>query len=305
KTILYVGNAFFLAEIVLLIVNIFVPILFEVDMQTGAYQPYKARNIMLHVQILMYFAVLVYTAVIALRRKTPYRRRFWTICFYAIVMSSAISVQIYHPNLPIYSIGCIVGSTLLNFYLIGDIKEEYKAALEQTREEASHNVAELNETRIIAYTDPLTGMRSKHAYVEEEYRIDKLIAHDEMENFAVLVFDLNGLKHVNDTKGHDAGATTTPTPRYSPARTKSCTHGKTPSKSSVRNKLPFRNHNVCFLLSSVRASWTKTISLPSWLGSSATAMASPSLVVAKKRMVGPSTKNPMRSSSVSLPFPAR
>nr|MCR5349004.1 hypothetical protein [Bacilli bacterium] len=47
KTILYVGNAFFLAEIVLLIVNIFVPILFEVDMQTGAYQPYKARNIML------------------------------------------------------------------------------------------------------------------------------------------------------------------------------------------------------------------------------------------------------------------
>ena len=63
----------------------------------------------------------------------------------------------------------------------------------------------LNKRLNEAKRDALTGVKNKHAYVEEEERIDKLIAKGDMENFAVVVFDLNGLKIVNDTKGHDAG----------------------------------------------------------------------------------------------------
>ena len=200
-----VGNVFFLAEIVLLIVNIFTPVLFSIDLTTAEYKTYKGRDIMLYVQILMYFILLVYTAIFAFRSKGSNRRRYMTICLYSIAMGGAISAQIYFPYLPIYSIGCIVGSTLLNSFVISDIKEEYKAALEETRVEVNQKKEELSHTLVIAYTDPLTGIKNKHAYVEEEYRIDKLIAKGEMGEFAVVVFDLNGLKVINDTKGHDAG----------------------------------------------------------------------------------------------------
>ena len=53
KILMFIGNAFFLAEIILLIVNIFTPILFTVDQSTCEYTAYKARNIMLYVQILI------------------------------------------------------------------------------------------------------------------------------------------------------------------------------------------------------------------------------------------------------------
>ena len=205
KVILYTGNSFFLAEIILLIINIWNPILFSVDLETCVYNAYKARNIMLYVQILIYFLLMVYTAIMAFRAKGSDRRRHMTITLYSIIMGTVIILQIYDPYLPLYSIGCIIGSALLYAFVISDIKEEYKSALEQTRVQVHQSEIELTETKHIAYTDPLTNIKNKHAYVEEEERIDKLIAVGEMESFAVVVFDLNGLKHVNDTKGHDAG----------------------------------------------------------------------------------------------------
>ena len=205
NTMLVIGNLFFLAEIVLLIVNIFTPILFTVDPETCVYKSYKARNIMLYVQILVYFLLTVYSLVFAFMKHNSLRRRYITISLFSIVMASSIIVQIYHPELPLYSIGCIVGSTLLNSFVIADIKEEYKEALSETRVLVKKGQSELEETKLIAYSDPLTGVKNKHAYVEEEERIDKLIGKNDMEAFAVIVFDLNGLKMINDTKGHDAG----------------------------------------------------------------------------------------------------
>ena len=57
----------------------------------------------------------------------------------------------------------------------------------------------------MAYTDSLTGVRNKHAYVEAESRIDQRISDGTQNPFAVVVFDLNGLKDVNDTLGHEEG----------------------------------------------------------------------------------------------------
>ena len=48
-------------------------------------------------------------------------------------------------------------------------------------------------------------MKSKHAYVETEHLFDERIAGGEAEDFAALVCDVNGLKHINDTQGHQAG----------------------------------------------------------------------------------------------------
>jgi diguanylate cyclase (GGDEF)-like protein len=59
--------------------------------------------------------------------------------------------------------------------------------------------------RDIANLDVLTGVKNKHAYTDAETQMDALIAAGEVSDYAIAVFDLNGLKEVNDTKGHQAG----------------------------------------------------------------------------------------------------
>ncbi len=57
----------------------------------------------------------------------------------------------------------------------------------------------------LASRDALTGVKSKRVFVEAELMWDERIAAEADIAFAVAVFDLNGLKHVNDTLGHAAG----------------------------------------------------------------------------------------------------
>ena len=58
----------------------------------------------------------------------------------------------------------------------------------------------------MANTDSMTGVRNKHAYSEYESNLNTMIRAGELnQKIAVLVCDINGLKHVNDTQGHAAG----------------------------------------------------------------------------------------------------
>ena len=65
--------------------------------------------------------------------------------------------------------------------------------------------AALNEAQAKANRDALTGVKSKHAYMEAEAALDQRIAGGDDAPFAVAVCDINGLKSVNDTQGHQAG----------------------------------------------------------------------------------------------------
>ena len=73
------------------------------------------------------------------------------------------------------------------------------------RRRAEESEAELGYVRQKANTDPLTGVKSKHAYAETEQETDAQIAAGEAGLFALAVCDVNGLKYVNDTYGHKAG----------------------------------------------------------------------------------------------------
>ncbi len=64
---------------------------------------------------------------------------------------------------------------------------------------------ERDEAKTIALTDPLTGVKSKHAFLYREKEIDASIASGTADVFAVVVCDVNGLKVINDTLGHKAG----------------------------------------------------------------------------------------------------
>ena len=57
----------------------------------------------------------------------------------------------------------------------------------------------------MANTDSMTGVRNKHAYMETEAQLNSWIREGAAQKLAVIVCDINGLKYVNDTKGHAAG----------------------------------------------------------------------------------------------------
>ena len=56
-----------------------------------------------------------------------------------------------------------------------------------------------------ASVDALTGVKNKHAYLDAEARMDRRIADRRQSPFAVVMLDVNDLKKVNDTAGHQAG----------------------------------------------------------------------------------------------------
>ena len=64
---------------------------------------------------------------------------------------------------------------------------------------------ERDEARAAANTDPLTGVKSKHAFAIQEGAMETKIVDGEAGAFGVIVCDVNGLKKINDTLGHKAG----------------------------------------------------------------------------------------------------
>lgn len=200
-----VGLFFFAAEIVLLIINIPLPILFRVDLKTCVYESYLARNIMLYVQIGMYIVLSGYTVVTMLKAKGAVKRRNIAVLICSLVTAVMITIQVFNAYLPLYSMGMLLGVCILNNYVVNDIKEEYRVELAASKVKEKIQEEKLSNAVLMAHTDPLTGVKNKHAYVEMEEQIDRSIGENKMEDFAIVVCDLNGLKKINDTYGHDAG----------------------------------------------------------------------------------------------------
>ena len=63
---------------------------------------------------------------------------------------------------------------------------------------------DLDIMKNLAYIDPLTKVKNKHAYEDTVEYIDEQIKNGTAE-FAVVMCDLNYLKHINDNLGHKAG----------------------------------------------------------------------------------------------------
>ncbi len=72
------------------------------------------------------------------------------------------------------------------------------------REEEYQHTLSLERNK--ANLDALTGVKNKHAYVDFEEDLNKRIDKgDKNLHFAIVVFDVNDLKKVNDTLGHNKG----------------------------------------------------------------------------------------------------
>ena len=94
---------------------------------------------------------------------------------------------------------------LLHTFIVEDEKNEYRIKLEKLLIQENESKKALNTATAAANTDPLTGVKSRHAYIEMTERIDRSISDGTAGQFGIIVFDINGLKHINDTLGHEEG----------------------------------------------------------------------------------------------------
>ena len=64
---------------------------------------------------------------------------------------------------------------------------------------------EFAEAQAIAMKDSLTGVKNKRSYTMTQTEIDNAIKNGEVQEFAIVICDVNGLQQVNDTQGLTAG----------------------------------------------------------------------------------------------------
>ena len=76
--------------------------------------------------------------------------------------------------------------------------------LEKNAQTMKQQEDDLLTMKNLAYIDSLTGVKNKHAYEDTARIIDEQIKAGTAE-FAVIMCDLNYLKLINDTRGHQAG----------------------------------------------------------------------------------------------------
>lgn len=62
----------------------------------------------------------------------------------------------------------------------------------------------INRVNGLAYQDPITGVKNRTAFLEAASKMDLDISSSKAE-FAIVVFDINNLKQVNDSLGHEYG----------------------------------------------------------------------------------------------------
>ncbi len=203
KLLSYIGTAFLILDIIVLAVNCFVPIMFWID--ADGYHTGIARDIIYLAQMALFFFTAVYTLVVSIRSHDNVKMRHLTVCACGAGLTIMIALQLFFPLLPLYSAGYLFAICILHSFVVEGEKKDYRSTLDEMMQREKLQERELGMAKLMIYTDPLTGARSKRAYIEEEERIDKMIQSGADVKVGSVVFDLNNLKTVNDTLGHDTG----------------------------------------------------------------------------------------------------
>ena len=180
------------------------PLMFWFD-EEGAYHAGNLRYLILAIQVLLFLSLAVYVLLTIKKSGTKLKLHHTAIGAYGITMAIMVILQVAFPLLPLYSVGCLLGTCILHTFVIGDMKDDRRTELEEMLRREEQQQRELGSAKHMAYTDSLTGVKNKHAYVEMEKQVDQRIADGDIKEFGVIVFDLNGLKNVNDTRGHETG----------------------------------------------------------------------------------------------------
>ena len=198
------GTVFMSFQLIVLIVNCFTPIAFWFDDNT-IYHTEIARELNLVVQALMFAIISIRMLFLTVKAKDETKHRHRAIGLFGVIMMIFVILQIFHPFMPFYSIGYMLGTCLLHTFVLEDEKETNRQRIEKLLYVEKIQEAELGSARQMAFTDPMTSVKNKLAYMEDVDSINHRIESGHLQNFGLLVFDVNDLKLINDTKGHDEG----------------------------------------------------------------------------------------------------
>ncbi len=184
------GWGIFIFELIALIMNAFSPVVFGFG-DDGEYYPGTLRYFTLAIQMVLFLLSSVYTLVFAKGRDKKAISQYMAIGSSGIIMTLFIALQTLFPLLPYYAVGCLLTSCLIHSFVYWDEKQEYDR--------------EMGNAKKKAYADPLTGVKNKLAYLEALSDLEIRLQDKTLEEYGVVVFDLNDLKQINDAHGHDAG----------------------------------------------------------------------------------------------------
>lgn len=191
KTLLALDGVVVLVQVFMVIVNMFHPIIFHIEGGRYVTEPY--RVVAFFNQYVVYLAISVIAAIVALSKMGSRRNRYAAVFFYSIAPVLTGLAQFLYPDGPFYSMGYFFGCFIIHIFVV--VKE--RDLLLQLQ---SHR--RLSAQTKLANNDELTSLLNRHAY--EVAMTQHQIAPSD-SNFAYIAMDINGLKVVNDTLGHKAG----------------------------------------------------------------------------------------------------
>ena len=113
--------------------NIFTPVLFTVDSDC-VYRALPVRYVLLASQILLLLLISVFATAAIVRRKTEKKLKYRTLAFFGLIMAVFLTIQLWFPYLPLYSVAYMLGTCLLHTFVINDEKEDYRRRLEKAYE---------------------------------------------------------------------------------------------------------------------------------------------------------------------------
>ena len=135
KFLLWTGRIFFVVITLASLASISTPVLFWFD-DAGEYHACPARYAQLIFQIVLFLLTTAYTFSAMLRLEGTIKKRHRTICFFGLVITVALILQLEFLFIPMYTIGYMLGTCLLHTFVISERIEEYRrASLESLRRE--------------------------------------------------------------------------------------------------------------------------------------------------------------------------
>ena len=146
KILDHTGRIFFAFAFLVIVANLFFPVLFWFD-KAGVYHAGTFRFLILGIQILMFLLTSIYTLRITYRSEGSMRLRHLTIGLFGIAMMALIVLQVFFPLMPFYAMGYMLGTCVLHSFVVEDEKEEYRMKLESAVRRERQQMAELAENR--------------------------------------------------------------------------------------------------------------------------------------------------------------
>ena len=131
----YWGRIMFLIAIVVLIINLFTPIMFSFDSE-GVFVPLPARYGNYVSQIVFFTVTAIYDLAIAFKSSGKQKSRYIIIAISGITMTIFISLQTVLPLLPFYSVGCLFASTFIHTFLVMEQERDRNRILADALEAA-------------------------------------------------------------------------------------------------------------------------------------------------------------------------